>query len=292
MTVTRQPRETAPADPLARLMRPDRILACLGMPRDGRVHELGAPLGHDMPAGPTDTFAGFRIAPYRTPTSLRDPTFDGHDFSMEVLSGSPHLGTHIDGLAHIQSQGRIFGGHAVADAYGDWGWHVNGIEGAPPIITRGILLDLPRDLGIGAALPDGFQIEPRHVQASLRARGVDVGDGDAVLVRTGKLAADYERDPAAYFGPQPGVGPDAAIWLHERGMAILGTDTSGTEALPFPDPTRTTHRVMIVERGVHLLEILDLEAVAAAGVVAFLFICLPLRIRGGTGSWVRPIAIT
>jgi kynurenine formamidase len=279
-------------DPIGRLLEPGRVLAALASARDGRVFELGTEWAHGMPAGPPDTFAGFRIAPYRTPLGLRDPSFSGHDFSMEVLSGSPHLGTHIDGLAHIQSRGRIYGGHAVADAYGDWGWRVNGMEQVPPIITRGIVLDIPRDLGLGDTLPDGYQILPQHVQASLEARGITVEDGDAVLVRTGKLAADYERDPAAFFGPQPGVGPDAAIWLHERGMAILGTDTSGTEACPFPDPDRTTHRVMIVERGVHLLEILDLEAVVAAGVREFLFVCLPLRIRGGTGSWVRPIAIT
>ncbi len=85
-------------------------------------------------------------------------------------------------------------------------------------------------------------------------------------MRTGKFAADYHRDAAAFFAAQPGVGPDAAIWLHEQGMALLGSDTSGTEAIPFPDPERTTHRAMLVERGVHLVEIMDLEAIVAAGV--------------------------
>jgi kynurenine formamidase len=74
-------------------------------------------------------------------------------------------------------------------------------------------------------------------------------------------------------------------------MALLGTDTSGTEVIPMPDPERTTHGVMLVERGVHLIEIMDLEAVADERRYEFLFICLPLRITGATGSWLRAIAV-
>jgi kynurenine formamidase len=150
---------------------------------------------------------------------------------------------------------------------------------------------MPSLLGFGAALPDGFEITIEHIRRALGSYELTVKDGDAVLVRTGKFAVDYARDATAYFGPQPGVGPDAAIWLHDQGMGLLGSDTSATEAFPFPDPTRTTHRAMLVERGVHLIEILDLEEVAKAGIRACLFICLPLRIRGATGSWLRPIAV-
>ena len=95
----------------------------------------------------------------------------------------------------------------------------------------------------------------------------------------------------AYFRSQPGVGHEAALWLYERGMAVLGTDTSGTEVMPMPDPERSTHVAMIVERGVHLVEIMDLEGIARDRVFEFLFIGLPLRITGGTGSWTRPVAV-
>jgi kynurenine formamidase len=111
-----------------------------------------------------------------------------------------------------------------------------------------------------------FEIIIEHIRQALDSYELSVSDGNAVLVRTGKFAADYARDATAYFGPQPGVGPDAAIWLHEQGMELLGSDTSATEAFPFPDPTRTTHRAMLVERGIHLVEILDLEKVTKAGI--------------------------
>ena len=112
-----------------------------------------------------------------------------------------------------------------------------------------------------------------------------------MLVRSGWFGAWYASDPDAYFASQPGVGPDAALWLYERGMALLGTDTSGTEVIPMPDLERTTHGVLLVERGVHLIEIPDLEALAAEPAFEFLFVCLPLRITGATGSWLRPVAV-
>ena len=74
-------------------------------------------------------------------------------------------------------------------------------------------------------------------------------------------------------------------------MRLLGSDTSGTEVTPMPDPDRTTHVAMLVDRGVHLIEIMDLEEIARERAYAFLFVALPLRIAGGTGSWLRPIAI-
>ena len=110
-------------------------------------------------------------------------------------------------------------------------------------------------------------------------------------MRTGWFAAFYGTDPDTYFRSQPGVGPEAGLWLYERGMSVLGTDTSGTEVIPMPDFENTTHVRLLVERGVHLLEIVDLESIARDALTEFLFIALPLRIKGGTGSWLRPIAI-
>jgi len=87
------------------------------------------------------------------------------------------------------------------------------------------------------------------------------------------------------------VGRTAALWLYERGMSVLGTDTTGTEPLPFDDPAVTTHGAMLVEKGVHLIENLYLEDVAQDAAREGLFIALPLKITGATGSWIRPILV-
>ena len=100
-----------------------------------------------------------------------------------------------------------------------------------------------------------------------------------------------KANEAAFQAAEPGVGRSAALWLYEHGMSVLGTDTTGTEPLPFDDPAVTTHGAMLVEKGVHLIENLYLEDVARDGVREGLFIALPLKITGATGSWIRPILV-
>lgn len=269
---------------------PDEILGALRGVSEGRIIELSTTFGRDMPQGSPDAFYGFRVTQYRTPKALTSKASPGFDFSMDLITASPHLGTHVDGLAHISCHGRMFGDHELSDVYGDFGWAVNGMEHSRAVVGRGVLLDVARAKGVDH-LDDRYEITPADVEATLEAQGTQLRSGDSVLVRTGWLGAWYEHDPDRYFASQPGVGPDAALWLYERGMALLGTDTSGTEVIPMPDPERTTHGVMLVERGVHLIEIMDLEALAAEGRDAFLFLCLPLRITGATGSWVRAVAV-
>lgn len=268
----------------------EQRMAALGSVTNGHVYDLGTELSAEMPHGPRETFAPFRLTPYRTPRCLTDPAYPGHDFSMDLIMGAPHLGSHIDGFAHIQENGRIFGGIAAAEAFDDFGWKQHGMETVPPIVGRGVLLDVPRSLGM-EKLPDDFEILPEHLDRCLAEQGSELHWGDVVLVRTGKML-DYKDDPESYFVAHAGVGLEAALALYERGMSVLGTDTTATEPFPLRDEQHTTHRAMLVRRGVHLLEILDLEALAHDRAYSFLFICLPLKIVGATGSWVRPVAIT
>lgn len=266
------------------------LIEALRLPTRGQIYELGTLFGTAMPQGPRESFGGFRLSPYRTPKCLSTSESPGFDFSMEVITGSPHLGTHFDGLAHIQSHGRVHGGHEARAVFHDFGWLANGMEHAPAVIARGILLDMPAALACDC-LPERYEITAADVEQALGSQGTELRTGDVVLARTGWFAKHYEQNPDAYFASEPGVGRDAALWLHERGMAVLGSDTSGTEVTPMPDLERTTHVAMLVERGVHLIEILDLEAIARDRVYEFLFIALPMRITGGTGSWLRPVAV-
>lgn len=277
---------TSEAMPVAQ----DRVVDALRLPSSGRVFDLGTELAMDMPVGPIEWCGGFRLSQYLTPKALTNPDDPPvFDSSVELIQGCLHIGSHFDALAHIQSSGKVHGGEAIADVYGDFGWAANGIETVAPVLARGLLLDVPALLGV-ERLPDLFEVTVEHVQGCLERQRVAIGTGDTVLVRTGKMA-DYHGDGSAYFSSGPGVGVEAAIWMHEQGMAILGSDTSATEPFPFPDIGNTVHKAMLVERGVYLIEILSLDQLAAAGVHEFLFVCLPLKLRGATGSWVRPVAV-
>ena len=269
---------------------PEQLRQALDLVRTGTVHDLATTLGDGMPQGPRETFFGFRVTQFHLPRCIATNEKPPADWAMDVITASPHLGTHIDGLMHWQSKGETFGGHDAREVFGDHGWTRHGMETSRPIIGRAVLLDVAVSKGL-ACLPDRYEITPQDLDVCLAAQASSLQRGDIVLVRTGWFATYYEIDPEAYFASNPGVGPDAAICLAEAGVAVIGTDTSGTEVIPVLDPERTTHVEMLVKRGVHLIEILDLESLARERAYESLFVGLPLKIAGATGSWLRPVAI-
>lgn len=260
------------------------VRAGLSLARTGIVYDLGCDIHEDMPPGP-DAFPRFARAFFATP-GRQEAAFD---YSAEVIVSPLHTSTHIDGLAHVQRGGELYGGAREDDVRTDRGFETLGAETIPPIVGRGVILDIAGLHGVGA-LDDGYEVTVADCRQALDRAGVALASGDVVLVRTGKIR-DYGERPQSFHTSAPGVGRDAGVWLHEQGMAALGTDTAGSEPAPIRDPDRTLHIAMIVERGVHLIENVALDEVASQGIAEGLFICLPLRIVGATGSWVRPVLV-
>jgi kynurenine formamidase len=262
----------------------DKPAAAIRIVRQGRVYDLALEINDRMPLGPG--FAPFSLAFTHTPegTAARSP----FEFSAEAITGSPHAGTHIDALIHVQANGRVYGGHRVSEILDEKGWKEHGMETVPAILGRAVVLDVAAIHGC-ERLPDGHEIGINELESALRASEQTVKPGDIVLVRTGKI--QQFNDPIAFQAGQPGIGRRAAIWLYESGMAVLGTDTAATEPVPFINPALTTHRAMLVDSGVHLIENLNLEELTRDGVTEGFFVALPLKITGATGSWVRPVLI-
>jgi kynurenine formamidase len=268
------------------LARIDRktLIAAMRNVKQGRIYDLGLELNDRMPCVPG--FAPFSLVFTHSPRSTASKS--PFEFSAESISGTPHSGTHIDALIHVQANGRVYGGDFVSDLLDEKGWKKNGMETVPPILGRAVVLDIAALLNC-ERLPDGHEIKIEELQCALRASRQSVTPGDIVLVRTGKI--QQFDDPKAFQAGQPGLGRAAALWLYESGMAVLGTDTMATEPVPFIDPASSTHRAMLVDSGVHLIENLNLERVAGDRVTEGLFIGLPLKITGGTGSWIRPVVL-
>lgn len=264
---------------------PEQVLTAINMVRSGRVYDLGLDLDSSVPQGPPGEFDPFTFRWVHKPEAGREGLYQ---YAAESVGGTPHIGTHIDGLMHATSGTTMFGGCDFTEVARPSGFTSDGIESVPPIVTRAVVLDIAARAG--DPLPDRYEVRIADIEGAAREQNVQFRSGDAVLVRTGKVR-QYGVDNDAYQASQPGVGPDAAIWLFEHGMAILGTDTTGTEPLPFADPGRTTHQAMLVERGVHLIENLNLEELGRDKISEAMFVCLPLRITGASGSWVRPIAV-
>jgi len=170
--------------------------------------------------------------------------------SVEMIVGTLHVSTHIDALIHIQSEGRIYGGELARNVRDDKGWKKHGMETVPPILSRGVFLNVARTLG-NERLPDRYEIAIDDVQRTLAASNLMITQGDIVMIRTGKI--QQYGDPDAFLAEEPGVGREAAIWMYDQGKAVLGTDTTGTEPVPLKDAAKTTHHAMLVDRGVHLI---------------------------------------
>jgi kynurenine formamidase len=256
-----------------------------------RVYDLARPLQAGIPTIPHH--AAFRMGMIRRHGDVRRA--DGGSGANELITLGGHTGTHVDALCHMSHEGRLHGGLPIEGALtSDGCFAALGVDEVPPALCRGVLLDVPRALGM-EALPAARAITAEDLETACRAADVDIRPGDAVLVRTGWPVGRFD-DPAAYLGWETGVpGPDAsaATWLAGRGVRITGADTIAYEWLPEGrgHERLPVHRILLVDHGIPMIEVLDLEDLAADGVTRFLFVAAPLRIVGATGSPLRPLAL-
>jgi kynurenine formamidase len=205
----------------------------------------------------------------------------GNSSAADAIALGTHVGTHIDALCHFSCGGRLFGDADIRQSY-TGGLERHAIDAVPPILRRAVLLDVAGP----EPLPDDHTITPAELAAAQRA---EIRPGDIVLIRTGW--ARYFTDPKKFISEVRGPGPaiEGARWLSAQGIFAAGSDTVAFERLP--DPAMPVHVHLLVESGIHIVECLNLDEVAAAGVAEFVFVALPLKIRGATGSPVRPVAV-
>ena len=210
----------------------------------------------------------------------------------DMISLGCHTGTHMDSLAHVSYNGQLFDGTKTAGQGVQDYFH--GIvmdtlaENFRPIVARGVLLDFARYLGVDRVRND-YVITPAELAACAASQGITYGAGDVVLFRMG-----YDlvyRDPDEYLRmPCPGPDPDTARELVRAGVVATGSDTMPYEAAPGAEPMQV-HAELIPKAGVFIFEMLDLRELSQQDAREFLFVALPLRIKGGTGSPINPVAL-
>ena len=291
-------REVGPAGaiPAAQLVAAARLVT------QGRTYTLAATRFPGMPLFPGHP--PFQVLNFRTPRGMRTvgaqpwgPVNDaGLGYMAEYLMATSHSGAHIDALAHmtVGPDNHWYGGGTTDTQLTDFGPRFGDAAKMPPFFTRGVLLDAAGHRGVDC-LPKGTPIDAAELEAIAAAEGVVVQPWDVVVIRTGYMGLwpDAERMAA-----HKTAGPDlsAAAWLLERGVVATGTDTETYEVQPAPDPGPTgnpqpVHTLLLIEHGIYLMESLDLEELARRGIYEFLFVALPLKIRGATASMVDPIAV-
>jgi kynurenine formamidase len=287
--------------PIGRLPA-EQVVRAAGIVRRGRTISLAATRYPGMPLFPGHP--PFQVLNYRTPRGIRvtgarpwGPVNDaGLGYMAEYVMATSHSGAHVDALAHmtVGDDMHWYGGGSADEHLSDVGPTHLDASTMPPFFTRGVLLDAAGHRGV-ECLPKGSPVDAAEMEAIRAAEGVSVGPWDVVVVRTGYMGLwpDAER-MAAHKTPGPDIS--AARWLLERGVVATGTDTETYEVQPAPDPGPTgnpqpVHTLLLIENGVYLMESLDLEELARERVYEFLFVALPLKIRGATGSMVDPVAV-
>ena len=212
-------------------------------------------------------------------------------FCNDLFTMGGHTGTHLDAKAHVARNNRITNNIDVTDLQ-DYqnGLKVMSIDTTPPIVKRGVLLDIPQSLDLNV-LPHDFGIGRNEMEKAAQKEEVEIEEGDVVLIRTGwikfgKIAKNIFRSKKESRG-----------WLKtvrgsypRKGISFTGSDTTAYDKVP--PHYLPCHVILLVENGIQIMEMLNLESLSQNRVYSFLFVALPLKIRGGAGSPVRPIAIS
>lgn len=215
----------------------------------------------------------------------------GRTSASGTLTMQEHSGTHIDALCHQAVEMEMFGGVRVnPQNQTDRGFTELGVETIEPIFRRGVLLDVAAALGVDQLEP-GYLITDADLEKTATRQGLELLEGDCILVRTGN-ARTYD-DPDSYLAG-PGVDRSGAAWLAGHSPFLCGADNVAFDVPDNLDPelgSLPCHVVLIYEHGIYIVENLALEELASTGSHEFVFVCLPMQLRGVTGSPVRPVAL-
>ena len=266
-------------------MKPQTVLNAVKLIKTGEVIELGHVLSDKIP------FSGTRRFDVHVKRTFLNQFSNMRGSNEEiVISEIGQVGTQFDGFAHQTHLNSWYNCFKVDENATRSGFTKLGVHNVGALITRGVLIDVAGFKGV-EMLGDNYEITV-VLEGALKKQNLTLQPGDAVIVHTGwgKL---WGKENARYMRSCPGLGVAAAQWLIGKDPMLLGADNWPVEVAPNPDKQLSlpVHQIALVVNGVHLLENLKLDELAAKGVSEFAFVMQPLKIQGGTGSTVAPIAV-
>ncbi len=259
--------------------------------RRSRVYDLEQPRFRGMPIHPAHQPGYFYALHRRHGDTYRPQTSGPRSSASGVLTMMEHSGTHIDALCHQACRLELFGGVPVAEVETAAGFTRLGIETVPPLLTRGVLLDVAARKGQGP-LPPHYGITADDLHDCAKSAGIALKPGDVLLVRTG-----YGRiwhDETAYLDAA-GVAKSGTIWAADHQVSAVGADNMAWDQIRERDPETGAmlfaHLHLLTQKGIYILENLNLEELARDRCYEFAFVAIPLKFQGATGSPIRPLAL-
>lgn len=274
-------------------LTPDRTMAALQIPQEGRTIGLAQTLFEGAAAIAPRTWKQLVAAHGVLEERLMAREEGGDDLSYfeEHVLTSYHIGCHLDALAHVGIKDRFYNGNRYSDIYEPTGLKKLGIENVRPWIARGVCLNICA-VAETDQLTEGFAISVDHLEEAQKEQGVEIRAGDVVLLHTG-WGELWSTDVQRYEALEPGCSWDAAHYLTDKHVSLVGADNWGFEVLPFEreDGPFAVHQHLLAETGTHIVENLTTTELVSSGSSEFLFILTVPKTQGSTAAIASPVAV-
>ncbi len=272
---------------------PEQVLMATQLVKKGESHPLGIVVDPAMPAFPPRSFQLQVVQPgQHNGRSLR-PEFGWdvvyNDDMAQLWFG---IGPQLDGLGHMGEAGTYYNCNEAVDFIDINGLRKLGIHNVPPLVGRGVLLDMAGHFGV-AVMAAGQGISAADIRAAAKAQKVELRPGDVVLFHTGWTDGMLQSDPAAWAAAEPGLTNEAARYLASLQPMAVGADTWGVDAVPAVDGDKTFygHIEFLRNRGIYLLETMNTGRLAREGVHEFMFVLGQARVKGAVQMIINPVAL-
>ncbi len=272
----------------ANYLKPDLVLKAAQLVKTGKTYALGIETNSKTPAFPPRTFKLTILQPGQAGTSGLGP--NKTTYNDDIIDGWVGIGSQIDGLGHIGVDHVYYNGLKAGEFAEASGLKKLGVEKIPPLVARGVLLDMAAHFGT-YVVKEGTAFNTKEIEAVARKQGVEIRQGDVVLFHTGWVSL-IGKDDKRYNSGEPGLGVDGAKYLVSKGVLAVGADTWGLEVLPFESKNVfEVHQVLLPMSGTYILENMNTGPLAADKAYEFLFVLGVPRITGAVQGIINPIAI-
>jgi kynurenine formamidase len=269
-------------------LSPDIVVKAAGLIKTGKTYGLGIETNSKTPAFPPRTFKVLVLQPGQAGGNELGP--NKTTYNDDIIEGWVGIGSQIDGLGHIGVNWTYYNGLKSGDFAAADGLKKLGVEKIPPIVTRGVLLDMASYLGTDL-VKEGTAFNVAEIDGAAKKQGVEIRQGDVVLFHTGWVGL-IGNDNKRYNAGEPGLGVEGAKYLVSKGVVAIGADTWALEVIPFESKNIfEVHQILLPMSGTYILENMNTAPLAADKAYEFLFVLGVPKITGAVQGIINPVAI-
>jgi kynurenine formamidase len=275
----------------ANYLTPAVALEAAKLVKTGKTYSLGITVSTTTPAYPPRTCSIYIVQPDQG-VGTADGLGPTHTtYNDDILSCWTGIGTQLDGLGHIGVGDTYYNGLKWKDFADIRGLKKLSADKVPPMVTRGVLLDMAAYLGVDV-VKEGTAFNKAEIDGAVAKQGVTIRQGDVVILHTGWLSL-IDKDPKRFGAAEPGLGREGARYLVSKGIVAVGADTWGVEAIPFEKDAGIfeVHQILLPMSGTYILENINTAELAKDKAYEFLFVLGQNKYQGSVQSMINPVAI-